>query len=157
METELPMSGPPIEDVARPRQRIETAEKALRAVQTSPLRVLLVEDHAETARLLSRLLECSGHAVTTAGNVESALHLAREGRFDVVVSDIGLPDGTGYELMKRIQQECPIPGVALTGYGMDDDLQRSTEAGFADHILKPIDAQHLEAVLSKVARNHRKV
>src|SRR5258706_6787587 len=155
METEPPMTDSVVEDVAGPRERNEMAEKALRAIQALPLRVLLVEDHAETARLLSRLLECSGHAVTTAGNVESALRLAKEGRFDVVVSDIGLPDGTGYELMKRIQQECPIPGVALTGYGMDDDLQRSTEAGFADHILKPIDARQLEAVLSKVALNHR--
>ena len=146
-----------VEDIARPRERIETAEKALRAIQTLPLRVLLVEDHAETARLLSRLLEYSGHAVTTAGNVASALRLAREGGFDIVVSDIGLPDGTGYDLMKQIQQECPVPGVALTGYGTDDDLQKSTEAGFADHILKPIDAHQLEAVLSKVARNHRKL
>ncbi len=154
METELPMSESLVEDVARPRLRIEMAEEALRAIRALPLRVLLVEDHAETARLLSRLLECSGHAVTTAGNVESALRLAREGRFDVVASDIGLPDGTGYDLMKRIQQECPIPGVALTGYGMRDDLQKSIEAGFADHILKPIDAHQLEAVLSRMARKN---
>ena|SRR6266480_4380198 len=157
MEMELPMSEPPVEDVVGRRERIEMAEEALRAMQTLPLRVLLVEDHAETARLLSRLLEYSGHAVTTAGNVASALRLAREGRFDIVVSDIGLPDGTGYDLMKRIRQECPIPGIALTGYGMGDDLQKSVEAGFADHILKPIDAHQLEAVLSNVARNHRKV
>jgi CheY-like chemotaxis protein len=146
----LPLSGAPVSPGA-------ASANGDGSTSPSPLRVLLVEDHAETARLLSRLLECSGHAVTTAGNVASALNLARQGRFDVVVSDIGLPDGTGYELMKRIQQECPIPGVALTGYGMDDDLQRSSEAGFADHILKPIDAHQLEAVLSKVARNHSKV
>src|SRR3989440_6506136 len=154
METELPMTESLVEDVVGPRKTIEMPEKGLRAIQALPLRVVLVEDHAEAARLLSRLLECSGHAVTTAGNVESALRLAREGRFDVIVSDIGLPDGTGYDLMKRIQQECPIPGVALTGYGMHDDLQKSTEAGFADHILKPIDAHQLEAVLSRVARKN---
>ena len=119
--------------------------------------MLLVEDHAETARLLSRLLECSGHVVTTAGDVNSALRLAKEGRFDVVVSDIGLPDGTGYDLMRQIRQECPIPGVALTGYGMDDDLQKSTEAGFADHVLKPVDAHQLEAILSRVTNSHSRV
>jgi len=127
-----------------------------RSTGESPLRVLLVEDHAETARLLSRLLECSGHSVTTAGDVESALRLAREGQFDVVVSDIGLPDGTGYDLMRQIRDEHRIPGVALTGYGMDDDVQKSIEAGFADHVLKPIDSLQLEAVLSRVARNHIK-
>ena len=120
-----------------------------------PLRVLLVEDHAETARLLSRLLQTSGHSVSTAGDVETAMRLAKEGQFDVVVSDIGLPDGTGYDLMKRIKNECRIPGVALTGYGMDDDLQKSTEAGFADHVLKPVDAQKLETVLWRVARQAR--
>jgi CheY-like chemotaxis protein len=122
------------------------------AASTAPLRVLLVEDHSETARLLSRLLETSGHVVTIAGDVQSALRLAKENRFDVVVSDIGLPDGTGYDLMKRLREESPIPGVALTGYGMDEDLQKSTEAGFADHILKPVDAQQLETVLWRVAR-----
>ena len=117
----------------------------------SPLRVLLVEDHVETARLLKVILEHSGHTVAVAGDVKSAMQLADNGQFDIVVSDIGLPDGTGYELMKRIRERHQIPGVALTGYGMDDDLQRSREAGFADHIIKPVDAYQLESVLHRVA------
>jgi len=146
----LPLCSTPVSHSSESTDRVGSTAK-------SPLRVLLVEDHAETARLLSRLLECSGHAVTTAGDVNSALRLAKEGRFDVVVSDIGLPDGTGYDLMRQIRQECPIPGVALTGYGMDDDLQKSTEAGFADHVLKPVDAHQLEAILSRVTNTHSRV
>jgi CheY-like chemotaxis protein len=104
----------------------------------------------ETARLLGRFLEQLGHQVTLAGDAGTALQLAAQRNFDILVSDIGLPDMTGYDLMRQIKGHFGIPGVALTGYGMDDDLQRSHEAGFADHIVKPVDAAQLEVVMCRV-------
>src|SRR6185436_16512636 len=116
----------------------------------APLRILLVEDHAETALLLKSILESSGHSVAIAGDVNSAIAQAEGAPFDIVVSDIGLPDGTGYDLMKQLHQRYELPGIALTGYGMDEDLQLSREAGFADHIIKPVDAFQLESALYRV-------
>jgi PAS domain S-box-containing protein len=118
--------------------------------QQRSLRVLLVEDHVETARLLGKLLEQFGHAVALAGDAKTALDLADKNPYDILVSDIGLPDANGYDLMKQIKSRFGLPGVALTGYGMDEDLQRSHEAGFADHVVKPVDAIQLEAVLCRV-------
>ena len=113
-------------------------------------RVLLVEDHADTARALTRLLQRSGYPVTTANNVADALRLADAEPFDVVVSDLGLPDATGYDLMRQLRQRHAIKGIALSGYGMDEDMRRSREAGFVDHLTKPISLPQLEAVLRRV-------
>jgi CheY-like chemotaxis protein len=113
------------------------------------IRVLLVEDHADTARVLSRLLSVSGYAVGTACDVESALKLAAAEPFDVMVSDIGLPDATGFELMRRVREQFGLKGIALTGFGQDDDLARSREAGFADHVIKPVDIGRLDAAIRR--------
>lgn len=113
-------------------------------------RVLLVEDHPDTASVLTRLLKGSGYQVRTAHTVASALRFAASEPFDVLVSDIGLPDATGYELMVQIRDRYGIKGVALSGYGMDDDLRKSREAGFADHIVKPVNMAQLEAVIRRV-------
>jgi two-component system CheB/CheR fusion protein len=115
------------------------------------LRVLLVEDHPDTRNVLARLLRASNHAVQTAGSVEAALQLAAAERFDVVVSDLGLPDGTGYDLMKQISQRYGIKGIALSGYGMEEDQRRSREAGFLEHIVKPVNVGQLEAVIKRIA------
>ena len=114
------------------------------------LRVLLVEDHADTARVLSRLLCASGHSVSTAGNAAAALELAGREEFDVMVSDIGLPDATGYDLMRQIKAIYPIKGIAMTGYGMDEDLRKSCEAGFSDHITKPATIAQIERSIRRV-------
>ena len=70
--------------------------------------------------------------------------------FDVLVSDIGLPDGSGLELMKQIRQTSGIRGIALSGFGMDEDLRKSKEAGFSQHLTKPINFQRLEAAITRV-------
>jgi PAS domain S-box-containing protein len=114
------------------------------------LRVMLVEDHPDTREVLATLLDTSNYAVKTAGSVESALQLAAAERFDVVISDLGLPDGTGYELMRQLRDRYGIKGIALSGYGMDQDLRRSREAGFLDHVIKPVDVSHLEAVIRRI-------
>lgn len=117
-------------------------------------RVLLVEDHPETSRVLARFLRQDGHVVTTAGTLAAALQHASAEPFDLVISDIGLPDGTGHDLMKQIKEKYGIPGVALSGYGMEDDLTRSREVGFAEHVVKPVDLPHLQSVIRRVARSN---
>jgi CheY-like chemotaxis protein len=113
-------------------------------------RILLVEDHPDTARILARLLQQAGYEVRTAGSAAAALHLAATEPFDVVVSDIGLPDASGYELMEQIRDRHGLKGIALSGYGMEEDARRSRSAGFIDHVVKPVDLAQLHAILRRV-------
>lgn len=114
------------------------------------LRVLVVDDHADTAQFLSILLRGAGYRVTSAATAAAALELAGKEPFDVLVSDIGLPDATGYELMQAVQRLQPIKGIAMSGYGMDEDLRRSREAGFSDHIIKPVNLAELDSIIRRV-------
>ena len=114
------------------------------------LRILLVEDHSDTQEMMVRLLEGYGHRVQTANCVNRALKVAATGEFDLVISDLGLPDGSGLDLMHQLRTRHGIRGIALSGYGMDDDVQRSREAGFAHHLTKPISPDDLEAVIGQV-------
>jgi PAS domain S-box-containing protein len=113
------------------------------------LNILLVEDHQDTADALARLLRGKGHRVQIAGSVAAALRLASEEPFDIVLSDIGLPDGTGIDLIRALRLHRTIPAIALTGYGMEDDVQRCSEAGFAAHLTKPVNFQRLETTLQR--------
>jgi PAS domain S-box-containing protein len=118
------------------------------------LRVLLVEDHADTAATLERLLVHSGYAVQTAVSAAAALQLIEESEFDLLVSDIGLPDGSGLDLMPRFVQAAghrPIAGIALSGFGMAEDIERSYSAGFHEHLIKPVDFALLRKALTRVA------
>jgi PAS domain S-box-containing protein len=116
------------------------------------LKILLVEDEPATRRLMTRLLERLGHEVTMAATITEALEQeARTGDFSLIVSDIGLPDGTGLELMKQVvARRGPMPAIALTGYGMEEDIHRSRAAGFTAHMTKPIDFAKLEAMIRQV-------
>jgi CheY-like chemotaxis protein len=109
----------------------------------------LVEDDATTVRVLARPLRKVGHEVTTANSLKDALKSAL-GAFDVVVSDIGLPDGSGLDLMNQLRQRHGLVGIALTGFGMDEDVERSRQAGFVDHLTKPVDFGRLDAVVQRV-------
>lgn len=120
----------------------------------TPLRILLVEDHTDTATALRRLLVKRGHKVQSAPNVTSAIQSMRDYEFDVLVSDIGLPDGRGLELMPfflKSAGERPVAGVAVSGYGMPEDIQRSRDAGFSDHLTKPVDISRLQKVLAELS------
>ncbi|CAN5645280.1 hypothetical protein BH09PLA1_BH09PLA1_17920 [soil metagenome] len=118
-----------------------------------PLRILLVEDHTDTANMMARLLRANHYQVQTAGNVTDALELASRELFDVVISDLGLPDGTGHDLMRRLLDRSGlIKGIALTGFGMESDLDRSRESGFSEHLTKPVDLHRLEASIQRVVR-----
>jgi PAS domain S-box-containing protein len=116
----------------------------------SCLRILLVEDHADTRRVLARLLTHSGHKLSIAENVEGAMQMLRSTQFDVVLSDLGLPDGTGRDVMVEAKRLQDLKGVALSGYGMSEDVRRSEEAGFDFHLTKPVDFAQLRSVLAGI-------
>jgi two-component system CheB/CheR fusion protein len=116
------------------------------------LRILLVEDHADTAEAMADLLGLFGHRVTTAGSVTQALAAAAEDdAFDLVISDLGLPDGSGLDLMRQLSARHRLRGIALSGYGMEEDVRQSLEAGFARHLTKPVSLPQLQATLREVA------
>jgi CheY-like chemotaxis protein len=116
---------------------------------SKPLRILLVEDHQDTRRTLSRLLTHFGHNVVTADNVERAIDIMGSDKIDAVLCDIGLPDGSGYEVAAQARVKGNIKAIALTGFGTEQDVQRSKEAGFDFHLVKPINFQELQTVLDQ--------
>ncbi|MFL6198468.1 MAG: ATP-binding protein, partial [Thermoanaerobaculia bacterium] len=117
-----------------------------------PLAILLVEDHPDTAEAMADLLRLSGHQVTVAGSVAGGLAAAEAGAFDLLLSDLGLPDGSGQDLMRELGRRYRLKGIALSGYGMEDDIRRSHEAGFARHLTKPVNRQALETTIRQVVQ-----
>jgi CheY-like chemotaxis protein len=109
-----------------------------------------VEDDSTTARVTERILRQHGYWVTTARSAAEALSTKLD-ECHVVVCDIGLPDGTGFDLMRRIRARRNLPGIALTGFGTDGDIEKSRAAGFATHLTKPIDFARLDAEIQRVA------
>jgi DNA-binding response OmpR family regulator len=118
-----------------------------------PCRILLVEDHEPTRHILTRLLTRAGHEVQTAGSVTEAVEVAHGYPFDLLVSDVGLPDGSGMDLMRKLSNGHRFSGIALSGYGMDEDLKATASAGFQAHLVKPVEWHRLEAALRMVQRN----
>jgi signal transduction histidine kinase/response regulator RpfG family c-di-GMP phosphodiesterase len=114
------------------------------------LRILLVEDHEDTNRSLTQLLRRRGYEVQPAHDLQGALQLADREEFDVLVSDIGLPDGTGVELIQQLNASRPVVGIALTGFGMEEDIRRSHEGGFRHHLIKPVDLNKLDSLIQQV-------
>lgn len=115
-----------------------------------PQRLLLVEDHESTLKVLAGLLRRDGHQVVTATTVAGALAIAAANEFDLVISDLGLSDGTGHELMEKLRTNYGLKGVALTGYGMEEDVVRSRAAGFVAHLIKPIRIAELRLTLASL-------
>jgi PAS domain S-box-containing protein len=105
--------------------------------------ILLVEDHIDTSKVVSLLLRQRGYHVRTVHSMTSAIEAARQERFDLVISDIGLPDGSGLDVIRKLHSMMPVKGIALSGYGMEEDIRRSREAGFAEHLVKPISSHKL--------------
>ncbi len=131
-------------------QRPEPQHRVDDARGRGGLRILLVEDHADTARILSRVLQAAQHRVCVAGNVALALEEAARGTFDLLVSDLGLPDGSGMDLLRELRARgAALPAIALTGYGQEEDVQRTRAAGFAAHLTKPIDLDELERAIAR--------
>lgn len=111
-------------------------------------KLLLVEDNEDARVLLAEVIEGAGFEVSAAGSVDEAATLAAQGAFEVLVSDISLPDGTGVELMRRLQDAgSPIYGIAMSGFGSNTDVAASLAAGFRHHLVKPFELKLLEAHL----------
>lgn len=122
------------------------------SAEARALRILLVEDHADTGRVLARLLRRSGHEVDHCENARTAVTLFRQNHYDVLVSDLGLPDESGLELMKKLRSLRPeLPGICLSGYGMEDDLHACRQVGFSEHLTKPVDMKRLHAAIGRVS------
>ncbi|CAN5487227.1 response regulator [soil metagenome] len=115
------------------------------------IRILLVEDHTDTRQIMAKLLSSFGCDVTVAATVGEAIEHAERNKFDLLVSDIGLPDGTGLDVMRHMRQRQQIRGIALSGFGQDEDLRRSREAGFETHLIKPVNFQKLQELIRKSA------
>lgn len=120
-----------------------------------PASILLVEDHEDTARVMRRILETAGYSVGHAGSVTAALELASEQTFDLVVSDVGLPDGTGLDLMRQLYHTQGLRGIALSGFGTDEDLAASKAAGFAEHLTKPVDWDRLRDAIARIIHSKK--
>ena len=114
------------------------------------VRVLVVEDHIPTRVAIVQLLKRRNYRVEVAGTVAEALTLAEKMPFDVLLSDIGLPDGDGYDLMVQLRDRYQMKGIALSGFGMEEDVIRSRTAGFGAHLTKPVNVRTLEGALASV-------
>ena len=114
------------------------------------LHILVVENHQDTLDAMKMFLDLYGHTTETAGTMQGALNAAFSSSFDLVITDIGLPDGDGWELMRRLRERSPVRAVAMSGYGWKEDLEKSRAAGFEAHLLKPLKITDLENVLRKM-------
>jgi PAS domain S-box-containing protein len=135
---ELETAAPPITQAAPPKK---------------PLRILLVEDHNETRNAMARLLRKLGYELAAAPNATEAAEMAAQGHFDVVISDLGLPDRDGYDLMRELSGRHQLKGIALSGYGMEQDLARSKESGFAMHMVKPVTIEALAHAIDELSEH----
>ncbi len=100
---------------------------------------------------LSRLLRAFGHDVRTADTVAGAVRAVEAHAFDLLISDIGLPDGTGLDLMRQVRARSGLRGIVLSGFGTEDEVRRSREAGFDDHLTKPVNLDTLKQAISQSA------
>jgi PAS domain S-box-containing protein len=140
---ELPAAQPAVEDPGVSSSNTGNKRRDMAR------RILLAEDHNQTRATLARLLTQRGHEVATAENIEEALVCAQTFAFDLVLSDLGLPDGSGHDLITELRQMRPgCRSIALSGYGMESDAQRSLDSGFDAHLTKPVDIQALEIALN---------
>jgi signal transduction histidine kinase/CheY-like chemotaxis protein len=120
-------------------------EAGKRAQATRPeRRVLVVDDHFDTCTGMKMMLERRGYLVTLAHTADQAVERTRHEEFDLVISDIGLPDRSGYELMQELSATKGLRGIALSGFGMENDVSRARAAGFSEHLTKPINFDRLE-------------
>ena len=114
-----------------------------------PLRILLVDDHADTCTAFANLLTRRGHNVTIAKDLTSALRVVGSESFDLLVSDLGLPDGSGLELMEKFRARAGLPGIAISGYGTHADVEASLAAGFVQHRVQPVTFDQLQTTIEQ--------
>ena len=115
------------------------------------LRILVVEDHGETLQALSRLLSHFGHDVSVADGAQNARDMISSREFDVLLCDIALPDGNGYDLIAEAKRKRSVKAVAISGFAATEDVERGRKAGFDFHLAKPVDFHELRTVLGQIA------
>lgn len=125
------------------------ASKAITDSLRQPLKILLVDDHHDTCAALEKLLARRGHLVAVTHDVRSAMEAAVRNKFDLLISDIALPDGTGMDLMMQLRAIADVPGIAISGFGNNGDIERSLQAGFSEHLIKPIKLDKLETAIER--------
>lgn len=121
-------------------------------MQDAP-KILLVEDHADSASLVSIWLERHRIEVVVAGSCAEAVRLCERQRFDLLLSDVGLADGSGLDLMRELSRRFGLRGIALSGRAYPRDVRASREAGFLDHLVKPLDLAKLVESVRHVLQN----
>jgi len=125
------------------------------AAVARPLRIFVVENHEDTRFLLTLLLEQLGHTVFSAATLHNALANIPDAHCDVLISDIGLPDGDGWALMSRLGAARPRYAIAMSGFGQTSDRQHSLNVGYRHHLLKPVEPNQIESLLDEAARELR--
>ncbi|MFC0397120.1 hybrid sensor histidine kinase/response regulator [Paraburkholderia rhizosphaerae] len=115
------------------------------------LSILMIEDHEDTAEVMAQLIRTLGHEVTVVGRVADALAATQTASFDLIVSDVGLPDGTGIDFVRAFRERSDVPAIALTGFGTDEDIRRCLDAGFNAHLTKPVNFTQLEKAIESAA------
>jgi CheY-like chemotaxis protein len=115
------------------------------------LRILLVEDHEDTRNALVRLLTRWGHDVKPAATIAQAIEIALDFDPELLLSDVGLPDGTGMELIDKLRSDRDCPAIAMSGYGMESDLEQTMHAGFDAHLVKPVAADRLKETIDRLS------
>ena len=113
-------------------------------------RVLVVDDHRDTCTGMKMMLERRGYEITVAHSAEQAVERTHEQDFDLLISDIGLPDRSGYDLMRELRDSKGLPGIALSGFGTEHDVSKARAAGFSEHLTKPINFERLEAAIQNL-------
>ncbi len=131
--------------------RTQAKHSSGRSRQTTALRVFVVENHADTREFLTFMLEELGHTVLVADTMSKALRDVPGSNCDVLISDIGLPDGDGWELLNRLDLRKPIYAIAMSGFGMSSDRARSKAVGYRHHLVKPMGLEQLEGILEGAA------
>jgi CheY-like chemotaxis protein len=156
----LPMRQEPVSDVPRVHPTAETGAALDCPPELSGLRVLLVDDEADSRDLLNLVLDSCGAEVVLASSAVEALETIKSERFDVFISDIGLPDEDGFSLIKKIR-ELPneeggdVPAIALTAYARAEDRVKALRSGFQMHVAKPVEPVELVAIVANLAGRMR--
>jgi PAS domain S-box-containing protein len=133
----------------------EPASTDISPVGVGSLKVLMIEDHEDTAIVMAHMLKDMGHTVIPADSVASAVDVLTREKFDLILSDVGLPDGNGVSLIHAVRAFCDTPAIALTGYGMREDVERCLKAGFNKHVTKPVTFETLQRIIAEVCGNKK--
>lgn len=129
---------------------VANSPTTIAAGSSKRLRILLAEDHVDSATAMARMLSHFGHEVDTAGSSAAALGLYRQRDYDLVLSDIGLPDGNGLDLVRKMKETRDVPAIALTGFGTEEDIVQSQKSGFVRHLTKPVNFQQLKEAIEQL-------